>query len=157
MWLWGHSFFKISSPTPVLYGTKWLLWRPHEQSPTFHSTCRINKELIKRCSTIEHWKSQCKGRIIIAHSSYIHSFIQVLWKEAVITYLVVLFRHLIWKTEENDDRPQSIREIPTTKKLLTRPWCQAHSQSAFAFFFFAFVSHFSAVTIIYIMKDEKKW
>jgi hypothetical protein len=30
MWLWGHSLFKISSPGPVLYGTKWLLWRPHK-------------------------------------------------------------------------------------------------------------------------------
>jgi hypothetical protein len=30
MWLWGHSLFKISSPGPVLHGTKWLLWRPHE-------------------------------------------------------------------------------------------------------------------------------
>jgi hypothetical protein len=29
MWLWGHSLFKISSPGLVLYGTKWLLWRPH--------------------------------------------------------------------------------------------------------------------------------
>jgi hypothetical protein len=28
VWLWGHSLFKISSPGPVLYGTKWLLWRP---------------------------------------------------------------------------------------------------------------------------------
>jgi hypothetical protein len=30
MWLWGHSLFNISSPGPVLYGTKWLLWRPHK-------------------------------------------------------------------------------------------------------------------------------
>jgi hypothetical protein len=29
MWLWGHSLFKISSPGPVFYGTKWLLWRLH--------------------------------------------------------------------------------------------------------------------------------
>jgi hypothetical protein len=29
MWLWGHSLFKISSPGPVLYGTKWILWRPN--------------------------------------------------------------------------------------------------------------------------------
>jgi hypothetical protein len=25
-WLWGYSLFKISSPGPVFYGTKWLLW-----------------------------------------------------------------------------------------------------------------------------------
>jgi hypothetical protein len=30
VWLWGHSLFKISSPGPVLYGTKWILWRPHK-------------------------------------------------------------------------------------------------------------------------------
>jgi hypothetical protein len=28
VWLWGHSLFKISSPGPVFYRTKWLLWRP---------------------------------------------------------------------------------------------------------------------------------
>jgi hypothetical protein len=29
MWLWGHRLLKISSPGPVLHGTKWLLFRPH--------------------------------------------------------------------------------------------------------------------------------
>jgi hypothetical protein len=29
-----------------LYGTKWLLWRPHRQGPTLHSKCGINKRLI---------------------------------------------------------------------------------------------------------------
>jgi hypothetical protein len=48
MWWWGHSLFNISSPGPVLHGTKWLLWRPHRQSLTLHSMCRINKGLIKR-------------------------------------------------------------------------------------------------------------
>jgi hypothetical protein len=43
MWLWGHNLFKISSPGPVFYGTKCLLWRPLKQSPTFHSKCRIEK------------------------------------------------------------------------------------------------------------------
>jgi hypothetical protein len=43
MWLWGHSLFKISSPGPVVYGTKWLLWRLHKQSLTFHRKCRIDK------------------------------------------------------------------------------------------------------------------
>jgi hypothetical protein len=50
---------------------------PHKYSPTFHMKCRvrITKVLIKRGSTIDHWRSQCKGWIIMAHSSYIHSFI----------------------------------------------------------------------------------
>jgi hypothetical protein len=74
MWLWGHSLFKISSPEPVFYGTKWLLGRPHKQSPTFLSKCRIDKGVIKRGSTIGHWRSQCNGRIIVAHSLSIHSF-----------------------------------------------------------------------------------
>jgi hypothetical protein len=29
----------------------------------FHSKCRINKGLNNRGSTIDHWKSRCKGRI----------------------------------------------------------------------------------------------
>jgi hypothetical protein len=64
MWLWGHSLFKISSPGPVLYGTKWLLWHPLNWSPTFHSECRINKGLSYRGSTIDHWKSLCRGQIL---------------------------------------------------------------------------------------------
>jgi hypothetical protein len=54
MWLWGHSLFKISSPGSLLHGTKWLLWRPHIQSPTLHSRCGVNNGLIKRESTIDH-------------------------------------------------------------------------------------------------------
>jgi hypothetical protein len=73
MWLWGHSLFKISSPGAVFYGTKWLLWRPPKQSPTFHSKCRIDKRLFKRGSTIDHWRSQCKGRIFVVHPyAFIH-------------------------------------------------------------------------------------
>jgi hypothetical protein len=76
MWLWGHSLFKISSPGPVFYGTKWLLWRPYEQSPTFHSKCRINKGVIKRGSKIDHWRSRCKGRILWSTPyAFIRSFI----------------------------------------------------------------------------------
>jgi hypothetical protein len=44
-------------------------------SPTFHSKCRINKGLIKRGSTIDHWRSRCKGRISgppLVHT-YIHN------------------------------------------------------------------------------------
>jgi hypothetical protein len=74
MWLWGHSLFKISLRGPVLYGTKWLLWRPHKRSPICHSKCRIDKGLIKTGSTIDHWRSQCKGWIIMAHPLCIHSF-----------------------------------------------------------------------------------
>jgi hypothetical protein len=42
---WGFSSFTISSPGSVLHGTKWLLWRPHKQSPTCHSKCGINRGL----------------------------------------------------------------------------------------------------------------
>jgi hypothetical protein len=48
MWLWGHSLFKILSPGPVFYETKWLLWRPYKPSPTFHLKCRIDTGLIKK-------------------------------------------------------------------------------------------------------------
>jgi hypothetical protein len=73
MWLRGHSIFKISSPGPVLHGTKWLLWRPHIQSPTLNSRCGINKRLIKRGSTMDHWRSQCKGWILCpTPNTYIH-------------------------------------------------------------------------------------
>jgi hypothetical protein len=74
MWLWGHSLLKISSPGPVLHGTKWLLWRPHRQGPALHSKCRINKGLIERGSTIDRWRLWHKGRSIMAHTSYPHSF-----------------------------------------------------------------------------------
>jgi hypothetical protein len=36
------------------YGTKWLLWCPHRQSPTLHLKCEINQGLIERGSTIDH-------------------------------------------------------------------------------------------------------
>jgi hypothetical protein len=76
MWLWGHSLFKISSPGPVLYGTKWLLWRPHNWDPTFYPKCRINIGLIKRGSTIDHWRSRCRGRISWPTPyTYIHTYI----------------------------------------------------------------------------------
>jgi hypothetical protein len=61
VWLWGHSLFTISLPVPVLYRTKWLLWRPHRQGPTLHSKCGINKGLIKKGSTIDLQRSRCKG------------------------------------------------------------------------------------------------
>jgi hypothetical protein len=48
MWLWGYSLYKILSPGPVFYGTKWLLWRPPKQSSTFNSKCRIDKGLTKK-------------------------------------------------------------------------------------------------------------
>jgi hypothetical protein len=74
MLLWGHSLLKISSPGPLFYGTNWLLWRPHEQGPTFHSKCRINKGLIKKRGTINHRRLQCKGRISWPTPlTYIHS------------------------------------------------------------------------------------
>jgi hypothetical protein len=69
----AHSLFKILSPGPVFYGTKWLLWCPHKQRHTFNSKCRIDKGSIKRGSTIDHWRSQYKGRFIAAHPLCIHS------------------------------------------------------------------------------------
>jgi hypothetical protein len=79
IWLWGHSLFKISSLGLIFYGTKWLLWRPHKQTPTFHTKCGIDKGLIERGSTIDHWRSRCMCRIIMAYPlcnhSFIHSFI----------------------------------------------------------------------------------
>jgi hypothetical protein len=92
----SHSLFKISSPGTVLYGIKWLLWCPHKQSPTFHSKCRINKGLIKRGSTIYHWRSWCKGRIIMAHPSYIHSFIplNIVIAQKIITLYSTLGCHI---------------------------------------------------------------
>jgi hypothetical protein len=53
MWLWGHSLIKISSPGPVLHRTKRLLWCPHKQSPTFHSSVG----LIRRWSKGKHNRS----------------------------------------------------------------------------------------------------
>jgi hypothetical protein len=81
VWLWGHSLFKISSPGPVLQEIKWLLWRPDIRSPTLHSRCGINKGLIKRGSTIDHWKSRCKGWILWPTPyTYIHTYLHT-WKQ----------------------------------------------------------------------------
>jgi hypothetical protein len=56
-------------------GTKWPLWRSYIQSPTFHSKCRIDKGVKqKRGSTIDNWKSQCKGWKV---PPLMHAFIQV--------------------------------------------------------------------------------
>jgi hypothetical protein len=75
-WLWSHSLFKISSSGPNFYEATWLLWRPHKQSPTFHSKYRIHKGLIKRWNTIDKWRSQCMGPIFFAHPyAFLHSFI----------------------------------------------------------------------------------
>jgi hypothetical protein len=43
----------------------------------FHSKCRIDKWLIKRGSTLDHWRMQCKGQIITAHPLCIHSFTEL--------------------------------------------------------------------------------
>jgi hypothetical protein len=80
MWLWGHSLFKISSPRPVFYGTKWLLWCPHKQRPTFHSKWRIDKGLIKMGKHNKSLKVAVQGLDYygppLMHS-FIHSFIQL--------------------------------------------------------------------------------
>jgi hypothetical protein len=80
MWLWGCSLFKIPSPRPVFRGTKWLLWRPNIQSPTFHSMCRLYKGFIKRKSTIDHWRSWCKGWILWSTPyTYIYTYKWIHW------------------------------------------------------------------------------
>jgi hypothetical protein len=79
VWLWGCSPRQISSPGPVFYGTKWLLWRPHIQSPTLHSRCGISKVLIKRESTIDHCRSRCNGwygRPLIHTYTHTYSYIR---------------------------------------------------------------------------------
>jgi hypothetical protein len=76
VWLWGCSSCKISSPGPVLHWTKWLLWRPRIWSPTLHSSCGINKGLIKMGSTIDHWRSRCKGWFLwTTPYTHIHTYI----------------------------------------------------------------------------------
>jgi hypothetical protein len=91
--LLGLESCKISSAGPVFRGTKWLLWRPHTQSPTLHCRCGINKGLIKRSSTINHWRLRCKGWILwLTPCTYIHTYILGLehWSsipQPVITWL----------------------------------------------------------------------
>jgi hypothetical protein len=81
VWLWGRSPCKISSPGPIFHGTKWLLWRPHMQSPTLHSRCSINKGLIKKGSTIDRWRSRCKGWILWPNPyTYIHMGCYLFWE-----------------------------------------------------------------------------
>jgi hypothetical protein len=64
---------KISSPGPVFLWNQVTPMMP----PTFHSKFRIDKGLTKKKgSTVDHWRLQCKGRIIMAHPLFVHSFIQ---------------------------------------------------------------------------------
>jgi hypothetical protein len=86
VWLCGCSPYKTSSPGPVLRGTKWLLWRPHIQSPTLHSRCGINKGLFKRGNTVDHWKSRCKGWILWPTPyAYIHTYLHTTWTSFKLT------------------------------------------------------------------------
>jgi hypothetical protein len=67
-----------------------LLW----QSPTLHSWCRINKGLIKRGSTIDHWRSWCNSWILWpAPYTYIHTLLWIL----LLKLVSLLFFHFHWK------------------------------------------------------------
>jgi hypothetical protein len=46
---------------------------PIFKSPTFHSECRINKGLSYRGSTIDRWRSRCRGRFLWP-TPYIHTY-----------------------------------------------------------------------------------
>jgi hypothetical protein len=45
-----------------------------DKSLTFNLKYMIDRGLIKKGSKVDHWRSQCKGRIIVAHLLFIHSF-----------------------------------------------------------------------------------
>jgi hypothetical protein len=83
MWLWGGCLHKSPSLGSILYGTKWLLWRLHRQSPTLHSKCGINHGLIKRNNN-RSWKVAVQGLnfygqplIRIYTHTYIHTYIRI--------------------------------------------------------------------------------
>jgi hypothetical protein len=60
----------------IYHGINWSCSRC-SISPTLHSRCGINKGLIKRGSTIDHWRSRCKGCILWPTPyTYIHTYIQ---------------------------------------------------------------------------------
>jgi hypothetical protein len=64
--------FTVSSPGPVLHGTRWLLWRPHKSGPAVRSKCGIDKEVNKRGSTIDQRWSRCRGQMRSAPHIYIY-------------------------------------------------------------------------------------
>jgi hypothetical protein len=97
VWLWGCSSHKISSPGPVFHGTKWLLWSPHIQSPTLHSRCGIKEGLIKRGSTIDHWRSRCKEWILWPTPyTYIHTYKHTYIHTYIHTIFFLYCQHTIW-------------------------------------------------------------
>jgi hypothetical protein len=75
MWLWGYSLFMILSPGPFSYGTKWLLWRLHKQSPTFHPKCRIGKGLTKKGKNNRSLKVAGQGLQWPTPCAFIHSVV----------------------------------------------------------------------------------
>jgi hypothetical protein len=72
------------------FGTKWLLWRPHIQSPTLHSRFWIDTGLIKVEITIDLQRSRCKGWFC-APPPLMHTYTHPVWWEAVVH---IRFRHL---------------------------------------------------------------
>jgi hypothetical protein len=123
MWLWGYSSFTISSPGPVLHGTKWLIWRPHKQSPTFHSKCGINTGLIKKkASTTDEWRSWCRGRMWATPYRYIHTYLHAYIHTYIHTYMSLMqvnhLQHLYLLLWNDVDCKENKVIKKNTKKIL---------------------------------------
>jgi hypothetical protein len=86
LWLWDYSPFVVSSPGPVFYGARWLLWRPHKWTPAVHLECGIDKGANKRGSTIDQWWSQCRGLMRAASYTY-NTYIKIMQWNLLINYI----------------------------------------------------------------------
>jgi hypothetical protein len=63
MRMWGFSLFKILSLGSILYGTKWLFWRPHVQNPALHSKRGVAEGInLKKGKHNIPLRSRCEGR-----------------------------------------------------------------------------------------------
>jgi hypothetical protein len=100
----GYSYFpKVffailhRSVSAVLLSTYCRHRRPHIQSPTLRSRCGINKGLIKRGRTIDHWRSRCKGWILWPTPyTYIHTYIHI-----TVTDLLLQTNHVTDPTDQS--------------------------------------------------------
>jgi hypothetical protein len=82
----------------------------------FHLECRINKGLSYKGSTIDHWRSRCRGRILWSNPytymyTYIHTHTYLLWSDTLNCHKWVPAFRSIWIFWHEDESRQFPRNV----------------------------------------------